>query len=131
MEEKDQLFDQVKNTCVHFTGISNDTCKAGVVYKDKIGEYGFAKIPCRNKGGHCELCELPTDEVARAEVKATLEAGLKALKVYSRIRKNHTANNELTGKVTCECGGEVAYTMAGRHKHIWAKCNKCEIGFNE
>ena len=35
------------------------------------------------------------------------------------------------GKLPCDCGGQLNYTVAAINGHIWAKCKDCGIYFNE
>jgi hypothetical protein len=59
------------NRCIHFNGIVNETCAAGVNYKDLLGDgVGWAAhMPCLADDGSAIVCErrqLPTREEAVA-----------------------------------------------------------------
>lgn len=61
------LEEQIKNRCVHFNGIHNGVCKAGICYRDVAGD--IKTLPCLNKGNNCEYVRFPTEE----EFKETLK----------------------------------------------------------
>lgn len=81
--------DQIKGRCVHFNGVQNRTCEAGVAYdlfrrKDEAGTQTHS-MPCLRflhersaEGGRpiapCELLRWPTDEEVAAEVAESDEA---------------------------------------------------------
>ena len=49
--------------CIHFTGIQNKVCEAGVVYLDKRAGVFPNNFPCLGRGGIvCEKFEKPTLE---------------------------------------------------------------------
>lgn len=62
------------NRCVHFTGIGNKTCNAGVNYREMIGgpDLGWAKhLPCLADDGSSVVCahaQFPSETEARADV---------------------------------------------------------------
>jgi hypothetical protein len=67
--EFDRRVTSTMNRCIHFNGIVNDSCNAGVRYKDLLGDgVGWAAhMPCladdRSKAT-CEKRQLPTREEA-------------------------------------------------------------------
>lgn len=73
MRERDRLRDEM-NRCIHFTGIQNEACAAGVHYRKMVGgpDCGWARrIPCcassltENVVSCCHRA-LPTQEEAQA-----------------------------------------------------------------
>src|SRR2546423_13278715 len=62
--------------CKHFTGIHNDTCKAGIKYNDvKVQDSRPLKLPCFKDQGCTDRCAFATfrtpEEVAAEEEKST------------------------------------------------------------
>jgi hypothetical protein len=49
------LHEQIANKCIHFNGIMEKTCKAGICYSDVREEPGEGpyKFPCLKQGGEC------------------------------------------------------------------------------
>lgn len=122
--------EQIANRCIHFNGIMNDTCKAGVCYSDVRVDKPY-KFPCLKQGGTCVHAQFLTPEEVEAEVKLKRAAGMKSIAIYAKVKAHHTETGEMYGKLTCDCGGELSYHVAPVNGHIWAKCNKCGIGIAE
>lgn len=121
---------QLSNRCIHFTGLMNDCCKAGVLYKDvKIKPQGayMCQIPCIKTGGFCEKFETLTEEQAEKESKEIEEISERSFIVYAIIKTDERQQ----GDIDCPCGGKVKFTKASSNGHIWCKCNKCDLAFNE
>lgn len=56
---------QIEDRCIHFTGIQNQVCKAGIKYVDIRDESQKPYLfPCnrnlKNSGSHCDKCQFPT-----------------------------------------------------------------------
>ena len=75
---KHGLRDEMRR-CIHFTGLQNEACAAGINYRQHVGgpDFGWAKkIPCLdgwfgNRQSPCVPCakrETPTMEQAQAEL---------------------------------------------------------------
>lgn len=125
-----ELVDQLKNRCIHFNGIMNECCMAGIKYADvRVGRP--YKFPCIKTGGECAKSEFLSDEQAKMQAKEIDEQGLKTATAYINIKEHYQKTKQLQGKLPCECGGELNYTVAKSNGHIWAKCTKCDIRFNE
>lgn len=46
--------------------------------------------------------------------------------------KDHVANTkEESGKIPCECGGELHFAVAQNNGHVRANCPSCGISFME
>jgi hypothetical protein len=54
--------------CIHFNGVMNECCRAGVKYEDVSKNRQF---PCLSEEGavHCEKSQYPTPEEAKAKEK--------------------------------------------------------------
>lgn len=68
------LRDQILTKCVHFTGVQNVTCEAGIRYLDvrDSGAKFPANFPCFSDNGHqkpCPSAKWRTPEEADAEAK--------------------------------------------------------------
>ena len=86
MTEHKTLAQQIGNKCRHFNGIMNETCKAGVRYKEVRDSASHPyRWPCFQDNGCSERCSSVSyytpDEVAArvAESKAALDAFLSKL----------------------------------------------------
>lgn len=127
------LEEQIARKCIHFNGVMEKVCKAGVNYADvrEEPEDGPYKFPCLKQGGECAHAQFRTDEEVRIKVAAIENAGDKAMIAIASIKSHIKKTNQQTGKVPCQCGGTLSYAVAQINSHIWAKCNTCNISFNE
>lgn len=132
--------------CVHFTGIQNTLCKAGVNVRELVGgpDFGWgARLPCLlMDSSACEvLCpsrKLPTREEAEAEV-ARHEASIERLLKASAAAHEHAINLGLgkgaggRGELPCplECDGTLRYSVASYNGHMHAACTKGCISWME
>lgn len=124
------LHEQLARKCIHFNGVMNDTCKAGIKYADvRIGKP--YKFPCLKQGGECVHAKFRTEEEVNKEVAEMNDQGSKALTAYFNIKSHYEKTKEQSGKIACQCGGELHYAVASVNGHIWAKCYSCGIAFNE
>ena len=124
------LEDQIASNCKHFNGIMNDCCKIGIKYSDvRVGKpYQF---PCIKTGGSCESSEFPNSEEVRKQLSEISEVQEKVLTAYLKIKEHYKVTKVGQGKLPCDCGGQLNYTVAAINGHIWAKCKDCGIYFNE
>lgn len=112
--------------CVHFTGIQNDKCKAGILYAD-VGR----PIPCITLNGKRNDCcptytEPTAEQIAKseAEFNAAMDRMRKVMPVVAGWRtwkKNHrVAKQEV---ITCPvCDGRLHLSQAAYNGHVWGKC---------
>lgn len=124
------LQEQIENRCVHFTGVMNDTCEAGINYAD-VREGRPYKFPCLKQGGFCLSCQFPSPEEVMAEVDEIQGVGLKTMRVYVKIQEHYRQTKQASGSVKCDCGGELRYSVASVNGHIWAACSKCTLAFGQ
>lgn len=122
--------EQIINKCIHFNGVMNKCCKAGVNYADVRIDKPY-KFPCLNQGGECELRIFPTPEELQEEIVETQAHVIKSLAAYAKIKEHFNKTKAYAGTVSCECGGSLRYTCATVNGHIWARCDTCGISFNE
>jgi hypothetical protein len=123
--------EQILSKCIHFTGIQNKVCEAGISYDAVRGVDRPYKFPCLNQGGECKLCQFPTKEEAAAEDLRLTEAVNRTVGIYNRIKSIYQNTGETSGKIQCLCGGEIGYAIAEINQHISAKCSKCDVSFME
>ena len=127
------LKEQIANKCIHFNGIMNDTCKAGIKYSDvRVDEDdGPYKFPCLKQAGECPHVQFRTAEEIDAYVKSIEDRGNKAMVAVVTVKDHYTKTKEQSGKVPCQCGGYLHYAVASINGHVWAKFNSCGLSFNE
>lgn len=124
------LEQQLARKCIHFNGVMNDSCKAGIKYNDVRGE-GPMKFPCLQNGGFCESAKFPSPEEVKKRLDEIESAESKIIAAYTKIKAHYNKTKELSGTLTCECGGQLKYRVASSNEHIWAKCGDCGISFME
>lgn len=134
------LHNQIADKCIHFNGIQNKACKAGVVYDDLDKENRVeyrAGLPCfhsdssiaQRLGGkpqcHCPHVQFPTEEEAQKEVDEMdreMEKFTVALTTVAPIRKAHKGK-DWQGIVECPiCNGKLHVRHSGYNNHVWVKC---------
>lgn len=130
MSQPLSLHDQIARKCIHFNGIMNKACKAGINYDDVKVDRPF-KFPCLKQGGECPHAEFLTDEQVKELIAKTEEDSVKTLVAYTLVKDHYAKTKEQSGKIPCECGGEIHYTIASLNGHVWARCKSCGISFNE
>lgn len=127
------LEEQIARKCIHFNGIMNDECKAGIKYKDvRVDDSdGPYKFPCLKQGGECSCAQFRTDEEVKSKVAEIDDSCIKTIVAMALIKDHIHKTKEQKGKVKCKCGGELHFAVAQINGHVWAKCNSCDIAFNE
>lgn len=130
MSQPLSLHDQVARKCIHFNGVMNKTCKAGINYADVRIDKPY-KFPCLQQGGQCPHAEFRTEAQVKEFIDKMEDDSVKALVAYATVKDHYAKTKEQSGNVPCQCGGELHYTIASLNGHIWAKCNSCGISFNE
>jgi len=126
------LRQQIEEKCIHFNGVQNDKCKAGVTYKELAG----CEFPCfRGEASRkfqrgklqcgCSKREWPTEEYVQNEIDMwdrehrKIDEGLKAV---AHIRKEHKGKN-WSGTVECPiCKGTLRVSHAASNGHVHAQC---------
>lgn len=127
------LEEQIARKCIHFTGIMDKVCKMGILYSnvrvdDGDGPY---KFPCLKQGGECAMAKFRTEQEVKDKVAEIEESINKAIIAFLSVKDHYAKTKEQTGKVPCQCGGELHYTRVNINGHFWVKCNSCGISFNE
>lgn len=124
------LHDQIACKCIHFNGVMNKECLAGVSYSDVRIEKPY-KFPCLQQGGVCQKVEFPTKEQVQAQLQSIEEGGMKAIQAFADI-KGHVEKTKIkAGQIKCRCGGQLNYVVANINGHVWANCKSCGLSFNE
>lgn len=127
------LKDQLADKCIHFNGVMNNECKVGVKYSDVRVDLdeGPYKFPCLKQAGECACAKFRTEEEVDAAVKEIEESGVKVAVAIEKIRDHFERTKKASGKIACECGGELHYAVALTNGHIRANCNSCKMSFIE
>lgn len=119
--------EQIRNRCIHFTGVQNDTCKAGVSYA-KFRPSGKG-IPCvrfkDESPPQCEKREMPSDKqvaIELAEHEAFNERFKKKLPIIARVKEEHKGSNWRGVEVCPVCGGKLHLSHAGFNGHVHGRC---------
>lgn len=126
------LRDQIADKCVHFSGIMDKICKAGITYDDvRVEGDGPYRFPCLKQGGECTSAQFLNDEEVKKKVEDIENRGLRSIAAMVSIKDHVAKTKEQTGKIPCECGGELHFSVAKLNGHVWARCNSCSISFIE
>lgn len=130
------LAEQIRDKCVHFNGVQNKVCKAGVEY-DSVGVRGCG-VPCLRRVGKgaeldCDKRQWPTEQEVQDAVgssrmaSARMLAGLAAVSEDAKRRglgKGHGGRGDVACPV-CE-GGTIHYSVAGVNGHRHARCTTAD-----
>lgn len=128
-EERTNFYIEKKmTTCLHFRGIQNDPCSAGVSIS------GFAgKIPCIYVNELSTLCEkrtLPSREDAVKMVQEDEASTAKHMQAFAAAQKDAKAKGLGQGsggrsEMPCpmNCGGTLHYSVSSVNGHMHARCN--------
>jgi hypothetical protein len=116
------------NVCRHFTGIQNDSCKKGVLYREVRDESVKPfRFPCTTPGAE-DLCEHRSPWTA-AEVE---EQGREMRERMFAVEEARAAilvatdgATGVAGKVGCPVcrTGKLSYSVARVNGHIHAQCS--------
>lgn len=125
-----ELKDQISRRCVHFTGIMDKQCKAGVEY-DAVKDTTVRpyKFPCINPAtDSCAKRCYPTAEEVAETMKAHEQSLKFALTIFTKLTG---AARGSAGQTDCPvCNTKtVNYTVAKLNGHIWARCTSCGNSF--
>lgn len=126
----ESLEEQLKNKCIHFTGLMNGSCKLGIKYKD-VRE-GPLRFPCvKPEITTCDSRKHHTDEDVRKFIDEIKNSAGHTLNLLFRIKALIKLTQQLQGTISCECGGKAHWTAAAPNGHIWFQCPQCHLTFNE
>lgn len=122
------LEDQIKCRCVHFNGIMNDACKAGIAYAD-VREGKPYKFPCfKDSGLTCDKSKFLTDEEVAEELKTINESTGRSVGLMVAAKNHYDKTKQAQSKFKCPMGDhEAFYTRASTNGHFWIKCSTCDI----
>lgn len=125
------LRELVESKCVHFNGVRNSACKAGVVYATVEGEVPpyCAGLPCFKDSrsvGKCEKCTWPTEEQVQARldhIEASTKRTSLAREAIVAYLEKEKAPRGCTGVIACpNCGKSLNFARSASNGHIHAKC---------
>lgn len=107
--------------CIHFNGVQNRACKAGVRYASFDGG-----VPCYS-GEAMAVCEracLPSREDVDAGLRETGEHIARMTKVMAAIMASRDAQPSTEGSIPCPCcSGTVRYSRARSNGHWAVRCS--------
>lgn len=126
-------------SCVQFTGVQNESCKAGVKYADVRVEVeptagrGKYRFPCFQEGGECACAVFLTPEQEKqsrdryvAKINETFDHISTVLK---RITETHgkyvkRKSPDVQGVMDCpKCGAKLGYSRSAYNGHVWGRCS--------
>lgn len=110
--------------CIHFTGVSNETCKAGCSYKKLIGS-----LPClpwlNLQKAKCDKYQAPTPEQVaeeEAHIQSLIDRMMKAGPLIKRIKTQHKGKS-WSGVEECPvCKGRLHMSHAAYNGHVHGRC---------
>jgi hypothetical protein len=128
------LEEQKASKCVHFNGLQNDKCEAGILYVavENLTVKGFARWPCFRDGEACQCSRrhFPTPEEVAAGCAATRASMARTGKAMDAAfadakAKGFEKGNGGSGQVKCPCcdSGTLHYSVAAYNGHVWGKCS--------
>lgn len=127
------LREQIADKCVHFSGLMNDTCKAGIDYERfrkqaaTPGPRGFPCLRDYDKAPECDKREWPSEEYIRArldKIEASTQRHLKAAAVVAEFRRKHKGKSAQEEVPCPACGtGTLHLSISGYNGHVWGKCS--------
>jgi ssDNA-binding Zn-finger/Zn-ribbon topoisomerase 1 len=127
------LREQIANKCIHFNGVMNDTCKAGVDYEQFRKQstpdkpVGFPCLRDCENAPACEKREWPSEEHIKArldEIEQSTQRHLKAAEVVDAFRKRHKGKSAREAVPCPACGtGTLHLSISSYNGHVWGKCS--------
>ena len=123
------------NSCVHFNGVGQIKCKAGVVYHELLGNGPgcFANLPCLKDDKaevKCDKVKFPTREEAEAKTDEWMKRVERSRLCITAAHADAKAKGFGKGHggvslLPCPsgCGGELRYSVASYNGHMHAKCS--------
>jgi len=132
--EMKTLAAQIANKCIHFSGIMNKCCKAGVPY-DSVHDTSTSphRFAClRDEGADfmpCAKREWPSDEYVSARVRESKESLAKTMTavVFAKADADEKGLGKGHGGISgikCPCceEGTLQYSVASYNGHIHGSC---------
>jgi hypothetical protein len=120
----------VMRRCVHFSGISQPACRAGVAYEtvEDPKPNGGYRLPCFADDGArtaCEHARFPTREEAEERERESHASTRRINLVRAAIVTATEGKRGVAGTIACPAceGGTVRFSVAGYNGHIWGKCS--------
>ena len=121
---RESLRSQIANKCIYFSGILNETCKAGVPYLSGL------VLPCFRKATGaeppCTRREWPSEEYIAAhlsEIDASEARMRQVAEVVERAALAHGRDEDWECDEVCPvCGKKLHLTFAAHNSHFWGRC---------
>ncbi len=126
MSREQQITNHMRR-CNHFTGMSSDTCAAGVEYQSVKDESTKPfRFPCylnEPSTRPCVKAVYPTQAEAEQEEAEAEESYARIGKIRKVIIESIQDKRSVHGHITCPCcGGTVGFTRAS-NGHVHAACS--------
>lgn len=131
MELREQFIKSAMDSCRHFNGIQNKTCKAGVAYQDECDK----AMPCipRFVNGRetwpCDTFEIMSQMDAEKEADERIISVNKSSRAFSAASedarlKGFKKGSGGVGSIACPCcdGGKLRYSVASYNGHMHGRC---------
>lgn len=125
-EISEKVIDQLVKKCIHFDGVMNKHCKAGVEYATVCA--GPLMFPCKQTGGSCSKAQYPTREEAEAQELEMMKHAAQGLEMFAAALEHHEKTGRTQATIKCPCGGTMRYAVAS-NGHIRAACPSCKSSF--
>ncbi len=120
------LREQIESGCIHFNGIQNKTCKAGISYDSMK-----PPLPCLRNVSHglaipeCPKREWPSEEQIEkelAESEARSNRFMLLTPLLAKIRKDHKGESWRGIEVCPVCKGKIHISITAYNGHTRGQC---------
>lgn len=125
------LREQIADKCIHFNGVMNKICEAGVCYddfrKELPGENGY-RFPCIKDlcgTATCEKRQWPDEAYIQGrldEIEQSTKRMMLAMELVGRIKQEHKGESWQGVEVCPVCGGKLHLSHAAYNGHVWGRC---------
>lgn len=108
--------------CVHFNGVQNKTCKAGIEYASARSAEGFVCFGEVTGCGHYEAAGMDATRKRFAEMDEYSE---KIESCFRAIKEKHGSKRGLQDSMPCPVckTGTLRYSIAGINGHVHGHCS--------
>lgn len=126
------LREQIEGKCIHFNGLMNDVCKAGVRYAQfrtpTPGESPYM-FPCHKDRGAsipCDKRKWPSEEHVQARLDEIEESTQRHMKAGAVVKDFRTRNKGKSAQEVVDCPacgtGKLHLSISSYNGHVWGRC---------
>lgn len=126
----------IQSRCIHFNGMINDTCAAGVNYNSvMVIAPGSSKLPCLHReglhGGSCDKAHFRSEKESEQEAEREVDASGKTIIAVLAVKHHIKRTGNQSGSLPCPvgCGRNLQYTCF-ENGHTRGHCD-CGINWIE